>query len=170
MSEHLQNTITRIQARNQVEVEEFRGEYTVFIEPEKIQTFLLELRDQHDFNICMDVTAVDYYPQETPRFHVIYQLYSMPHNVRLQVRTRIDGNKPRLDTVQGIYPSANWKEREVYDLFGIHFTGHPDLRRMMMPEDWVGHPLRKDYPLGYEEVQFSFNFDEIMINKPHPKD
>ncbi len=170
MSDHLQNTITKIQERHPIEVEEFRGEFTVYIDPEKIQPLLLELRDQFMFNTCMDVTAVDYYPQETPRFHVIYQLYSMPHNVRLQVRTRINGNAPRLDSVQGIYPGANWKEREVYDLFGIHFIGHPDLRRMLMPMDWVGHPLRKDYPLGYEEVQFSFNFDEIMINKPHPKD
>jgi NADH-quinone oxidoreductase subunit C len=94
----------------------------------------------------------------------------MPHNVRLQVRTKLDGNTPKLDSVQGIFPVTNWKEREVYDLFGIHFTGHPDLRRIVMPEDWVGHPLRKDYPLGYEEVQFTFNFDEIMIRKPQPKD
>jgi NADH-quinone oxidoreductase subunit C len=170
MSEHLQNTLTSMQSRHDVQVEEFRGEFTLFIKPENIQKILLELRDQYDFNVCMDVTAVDYYPQETPRFHVIYQLYSMPNNIRLQVRTRLNGNSPKLDSVQHIYSSANWKEREVYDLFGIRFTGHPDLRRMVMPEDWVGHPLRKDYPLGYEEVQFSFNYDEIMINKPHPKD
>lgn len=170
MSEHLEKTISTLQSRHQIEVEEFRGEYTVFVQAENIQIVMLELRDQFDFNMCMDVTAVDYYPQEAPRFHVVYQLYSMPRNERLQVRVRLDGNNPKLDSVQGIFPSANWKEREVYDLFGINFTGHPDLRRMMMPEDWVGHPLRKDYPLGYEEVQFSFNFDEIMINKPHPKD
>ena len=170
MSEHLTNTIAALQERHQLPIEEFRGEFTVFVEPENIQTLLLELRDQYEFNICFDVTAVDYYPKETPRFHVIYQLYSMPHNVRLQVRTKLDGNTPKLDSVQGIFPVTNWKEREVYDLFGIHFTGHPDLRRIVMPEDWVGHPLRKDYPLGYEEVQFTFNFDEIMIHKPQPKD
>jgi NADH-quinone oxidoreductase subunit C len=170
MSEHLQNTLTSMQSRHDVQVEEFRGEFALYVNPENIQVILLELRDKYDFNVCMDVTAVDYYPQETPRFHVIYQLYSMPNNIRLQVRTRLDGNSPKLDSVQHIYSSANWKEREVYDLFGIRFTGHPDLRRMVMPEDWVGHPLRKDYPLGYEEVQFTFNYDEIMINKPHPKD
>ncbi|MDO9088248.1 MAG: NADH-quinone oxidoreductase subunit C [Anaerolineaceae bacterium] len=170
MSEHLQNTLTSMQSRHEVLVEEFRGEFTLFVKPENIQMILLELRDQFSFNVCMDVTAVDYYPQETPRFHVIYQMYSMPNNIRLQVRTRLDGNSPRIDSVQHIFASANWKEREVFDLFGIHFTGHPDLRRMVMPQDWVGHPLRKDYPLGYEEVQFTFNFDEIMINKPHPKD
>jgi NADH-quinone oxidoreductase subunit C len=170
MSDHLQNTLVSIQSQHDVQVEEFRGEFTLFVKPENIQTLMLELRDQFSFNVCMDVTAVDYYPQETPRFHVIYQLYSMPNNIRLQVRTRLDGNSPRIDSVQHIFASANWKEREVFDLFGIHFTGHPDLRRMVMPQDWVGHPLRKDYPLGYEEVQFTFNYDEIMINKPHPKD
>lgn len=170
MSEHLTQTITAIQERHKLAVKEFRGEFTLFVEPENILPLMLELRDQFEFNMCMDVTAVDYYPQEQPRFHVVYQLYSMPHNARVQVRTKLNGNAPTLDSVQGIYAGANWKEREVYDLFGIKFTGHPDLRRMVMPEDWVGHPLRKDYPLGYEEVQFTFNFDEIMINKPHPKD
>jgi NADH-quinone oxidoreductase subunit C len=170
MSEHLQNTIISLQSRHNLTIEEFRDEYSVFVEPEQIQTILLEIRDLHEFNICMDVTAVDYHPEETPRFHVIYQLYSMTHNDRLQVRIKLNGNSPKVDSIHGIYPVANWKEREVYDLFGIRFTGHPDLRRMVMPEDWVGHPLRKDYPLGYEEVQFTFNFDEIMINKPHPKD
>lgn len=170
MSEHLQNTLVSIQSQHDVQVEEFRGEFTLYVKPENIQTLMLELRDQFSFNVCMDVTAVDYYPQETPRFHVIYQMYSMLNNIRLQVRTRLDGNSPRIDSVQHIFASANWKEREVFDLFGIHFNGHPDLRRMVMPQDWVGHPLRKDYPLGYEEVQFTFNYDEIMINKPHPKD
>ena len=170
MSDHLQNTLVSIQSQHDVQVEEFRGEFTLFVKPENIQTLMLELRDQFSFNVCMDVTAVDYYPQETPRFHVIYQMYSMLNNIRLQVRTRLDGNSPKIDSIQHIFASANWKEREVFDLFGIHFTGHPDLRRMVMPQDWVGHPLRKDYPLGYEEVQFTFNYDEIMVNKPHPKD
>jgi len=170
MSEHLSKTITAMKERHKLEVEEFRGEITVYVDPANIQPILLELRDQFEFNMCMDVTAVDYHPQETPRFHVIYQLYSMTQNVMLQVRTKLNGNAPKLDSVQGIFSGSNWKEREVYDLFGIKFIGHPDLRRMVMPEDWVGHPLRKDYPLGYEEVQFTFNFDEIMINKPQPKD
>jgi NADH-quinone oxidoreductase subunit C len=94
----------------------------------------------------------------------------MPHNVRLQLRVPLNGNLPSLDSVEKVFAIANWKEREVYDLFGITFNNHSDPRRIMMPEDWVGHPLRKDYPLGYEEVQFTFNFDEIMANKPHPKD
>lgn len=170
MSDHLQNTITALQQLYQVQAEEFRGEFTLFVEPEDVHAIMTALRDHFEFTMCMDVTAVDYYPNESPRFHVIYQLYSLPQNDRLQLRTRLNGNHPQLDSVQDIFAGANWREREVYDLFGIEFLGHPDLRRMMMPEDWVGHPLRKDYPLGYEEVQFSFNFDDIMVNKPKPKD
>jgi NADH-quinone oxidoreductase subunit C len=71
-----------------------------------------------------------------------------------------------LSTLESIYPGANWYEREVFDLFGIKFDNHSDLRRIIMPADWQGHPLRKDYPLGYEEVQFTFNFDEISLRKP----
>ena len=70
----------------------------------------------------------------------------------------------------GLFPAANWPEREIYDLFGVVFTGHPDLRRLLMPDGWDGHPLRKDYPLGYETVQFSFNFDEVDKHKPYARE
>jgi NADH-quinone oxidoreductase subunit C len=170
MNETIQSAVTGIEKRFDARVEEFRDETTIFVAPEVIIPVLTALRDEYEFNVMMDATAVDYYPQETPRFHVIYQMYSMPNNVRLQVRVQLNGNAPKLDSVESVFPVANWKEREIYDLFGIQFTGHPDLRRVVMPEDWTGHPLRKDYPLGYEEVQFTFNFDDIMINKPHPKD
>jgi NADH-quinone oxidoreductase subunit C len=170
MNETIQSAVAGLQKKFNGQVEEFRGEITVTVAPEMIIPVLTTLRDEFEFNMMMDATAVDYYPQETPRFHVIYQMYSMPDNVRLQVRVHLNGNAPKLDSVHTVFPVANWKEREIYDLFGIQFTGHPDLRRVIMPEDWTGHPLRKDYPLGYEEVQFTFNFDDIMVNKPHPKD
>jgi NADH-quinone oxidoreductase subunit C len=81
----------------------------------------------------------------------------------------LQGNAPSVRTVETIYPGANWYEREVYDLFGVKFEGHSDLRRIVLPYEWEGHPLRKDYPLGYEEVQFTFNADEIRVRKPQPK-
>ncbi len=99
-------------------------------------------------------TAVDYWPQTTPRFHVIYQLYSTKNNIQLRIRVHLDGNAPSLPTIEGVYPNANWHEREIWDMFGIRFEGHSDPRRILMSADWAGHPLRKDYPLGYEEVQF----------------
>ena len=180
MSEQTLSAVNAIHERFAALVEEFRGEYSLIITPENIILALTALRDEFEYNMLMDVTAVDYYPledypledypREAPRFHVIYQLYSMAHNDRIQLRVPLQGNAPALDSVEKIFPSANWKEREVFDLFGINFNNHPDLRRIMMPQDWVGHPLRKDYPLGYEEVQFTFNFDEIMANKPQPKD
>jgi NADH-quinone oxidoreductase subunit C len=119
--------------------------------------------------MLVDVTAVDYWPQEEPRFHVVYQLYSMRNNLLLRLRVPLNGSLPHVRTVEGIYPSANWFEREVWDLFGIRFDNHSDPRRIIMPADWDGHPLRKDYPLGYEEVQFSFNQDQVSQHKPSPK-
>ena len=82
----------------------------------------------------------------------------------------VAGDSPAVPTITGLWPGANWHEREIWDMFGIRFAGHSDLRRILMPQDWVGHPLRKDYPLGYEEVQFSFNYDEIDQRKPYAKE
>ena len=97
---------------------------------------------------------------------MVYIFYSTSHKTYLTVRAGLDGESPSIRTLEKVYPSANWREREVYDLFGIHFEGHSDLRRLLLPPDWKGHPLRKDYPLGYEEVQFTFNFKEIDVRKP----
>ena len=149
---------------------EFRGEVTLLVQPEHIVEACQALRDEFGFNMLINETAVDYWPQDDPRFHVVYHLYSMNDRVILGLRVPLAGNAPHVRTVEGVYPAANWHERELWDMFGIRFDGHSDLRRILMPHDWEGHPLRKDYPLGYEEVQFTFNFDEISLRKPHPKE
>jgi NADH-quinone oxidoreductase subunit C len=90
----------------------------------------------------------------------------MLYKRRLRVKVYVSEDHPALPSVIGVWPAANWLEREINDLMGIQFDGHPDLRRLMMPDDWNGHPHRRDYPLGYETVMFSFNVEEIMKHKP----
>jgi len=92
------------------------------------------------------VTCVDLYPME-PRFEVVYQLHSLERNERVRLKCKLSGTDPAIDSVMGVWRSANWYEREVFDMFGVVFRGHPDLKRILMPEDWTGHPLRKDYPI-----------------------
>jgi NADH-quinone oxidoreductase subunit C len=145
---------------------EFRGEVTLLVAPEKIIDVCRVLRDEFAFDMLPVETAVDYFPQTEPRFHVVYIVYSTLTHTYLNLRAPVGGENPEVDTVESIYPNANWREREIWDLFGINFKGHSDLRRIMMPPNWEGHPLRKDYPLGYEEVQFSFNVAEINLQKP----
>ena len=102
-----------------------------------------------DYNFLEDVTAVDWYPSE-PRFQISYSILSFSLKRRVRLVVRLAGDEASLDSIVGVWPSANFYEREVFDLFGVHFGGHPNLRRIMMPEDWQGHPLRKDYPVeGY---------------------
>lgn len=151
--------------------QEFRGEITVMVDGTQIVNICRFCRDEEglEYNFLSDVTGIDYHPQE-PRFAVAYHLYSMIHNRSLRLKVYLPGEDPTVESVTGVYPAANWSEREIYDLLGFTFTGHPDLRRILMPEDWDGHPLRKDYPLGYETVQFSFNFDEVDKYKPYAKE
>lgn len=128
-----------------------RDELSIYIERGHIREVCALLRDERDcpFNFLSDVTCVDWYPSE-PRFEVIYQLLSIPKKERVRLKVRLDGSSPVVESVISVWPAANFFEREVYDLFGVRFTGHPFLRRIQMPEDWEGHPLRKDYPVeGY---------------------
>ena len=104
---------------------------------------------QAGYNFLEDVTAVDWYPSE-PRFQIIYHILSMSLKERLRVVAWLASDDAAMDSITPVWPSANFYEREIFDLFGVHFGGHPNLRRIMMPEDWNGHPLRKDYPVeGY---------------------
>ena len=170
MSEHVLETAKSIQGRFGVESREFRGDVSLVVPPDQIVQVCQTLRDEFGFNLLAGQTAVDYWPAQEPRFHVIYQLYSMPHNVRIGLRVPVNGNAPSLPTVETVFPNANWLEREIWDMFGIRFAGHSDMRRILMPYDWEGHPLRKDYPLGYEEVQYTFNYDEIDGRKHYAKE
>jgi NADH-quinone oxidoreductase subunit C len=149
----------------------FRDQLSLIVAPDKIIAAAKVLRDEFGFQFLADESAVDYWPQEEPRFHVIYVLRTMqlPY-LLLTLRVPLNGSRPHLETLEKVFPNANWFEREIWDLFGIYFDGHSDMRRILMPYDWEGHPLRKDYPLGYEEIEFTFNIDTVEARKPHPKD
>ncbi len=128
-----------------------RDEMTIYVERSAIREACALLRSDTNcpFNYLSDVTCVDWYPSE-PRFEVIYQLLSMPNKERVRLKVRLSGESPTLESITSVWPGANYFEREVFDLFGVRFSGHPYLRRILMPEDWQGHPLRKDYPVeGY---------------------
>jgi len=123
-----------------------RGELTLEIAAGKIASICGFLKYDQKFVRISTVTAVDRYPAE-PRFEVVYHLHSIERNERVRLKCRLRGEDPVIESVTGVWRGANWYEREVFDLFGIKFLGHPDLRRIMMPDDWEGYPLRKDYPI-----------------------
>jgi NADH/F420H2 dehydrogenase subunit C len=130
-----------------VQISYWLGDWTIIVPAAEIQSVARYLRDAPDaaFDSCSDLTASDW-PLRPERFDVIYCLYSTTHRHRVRVKARLAENQP-IATVIPVWPAANWFEREVFDMFGVTFTGHPDLRRILMPEDWQGYPQRKDYPL-----------------------
>jgi NADH-quinone oxidoreductase subunit C len=128
----------------------------IYVAPGSIAAVCQSLRDEHGFNRVSSVTAVDWFPQE-PRFEVVYLVHSTANQTRLRLKARLGGDLARIHTVTSVWPGANWYEREVFDLFGIEFTGHPDLRRIMMPDDWQGHPLRKDFPVHGHKYDYGQN-------------
>ena len=123
------------------------GDATAVVDRERILAVLLLLRDdaQLRFEMLVDVTAVDLLPL-VPRFEVVYHLYSVAKNHRVRIKARVPEESPAIASCNAMYASANWMEREVWDMYGIRFEGHPDLRRLLLYEEFVGHPLRKDYP------------------------
>ncbi|MFZ4628498.1 MAG: NADH-quinone oxidoreductase subunit C [Blastocatellia bacterium] len=139
-------------AETVVEITEALGEVTVVARPEGLVELMTYLRDEPTlrFNYLSDIGGLDLGEFASPRFAVSYQLYSLDHNHRLRVKVFLDEEEPAVPTVCSIWKTANWLEREIYDMFGVTFEGHPDLRRILMPADYEGHPLRKDFPLkGY---------------------
>jgi NADH-quinone oxidoreductase subunit C len=130
------------------EVVEAHGELTVVVSRAQIAEICQVLKDDPDlrFDMLMDMAGVDYLGRE-PRFEVVYHLYSVPHNRRLRLKVRVPEGDLVVPTVSAVWSTANWHEREAFDMLGIHFSDHPDLRRIYMPDDYPGHPLRKDFPI-----------------------
>jgi NADH-quinone oxidoreductase subunit C/D len=149
-----------------VEIGGSRGETVVVVRPADILPICQFLRSDADqaYELCLFVSAVDRLNLGlSPRFEAVYELYSLKHCRRLRLKAPLSGESPVVDSVSSVWPAANWHEREAYDLFGIQFRGHPELRRILLPHDWVGHPLRKDYPIGGEPVQFTVNPDDPAL-------
>lgn len=145
-----------------LETSEFRGEYTVVLPKERLVEISLFLKDDPElqFIFLSDLTSLDLFDKSPFRFEVNYHLLSHKCRARLRIKTRVkEGEK--VPSVTPVWSTANWHEREVYDLMGIEFENHPDLRRILTADGWTGHPLRKDYPLTYEEPQFSHTKGKI---------
>jgi NADH-quinone oxidoreductase subunit C len=136
----------------------YRGRATLDVAPQSVRDVIAYLRDEDEepWERLMSLHGVDYLPAE-PRLGVHYELLSMERADRLDVRTRVGVDDPRLPTVVDLHPTADFQEREVFDMFGVVFEGHPDMRRILMPEDYEGYPQRRDFPMGGEPVIYTFN-------------
>lgn len=135
------------------EASSYLGQNYMVVDPSIVQDVLLLLRDDEQFDYCVDVTAVHYPERKGQEFDVVYVLYSFPRNQRMRVKTIIaDGQA--VPSAVSIWPAANWLERECFDMFGIRFEGHPDLKRILLPDDWKGHPLRKDYGIIQQDTEW----------------
>lgn len=130
-----------------LEVIEFRGETTVVVKKDDIVAICASLKADEGFNFLTDLCGVDYLGKKSDRFMVVYNVYNISTHERLRLKVSVSESEPTVDTVSSVWGTANWHERECWDLMGISFNQHPDLRRILMPADWVGHPLRKDYPV-----------------------
>ncbi len=138
------------------EVIEFHGETTIVVPRELLRAAAEHCRSNLQFNYLSDATSLDRFPIE-PRFELNYHLVSIPNRTKIRLRTRVSGADPVVDSLVPVWPGAGWLEREIFDLMGIRFNGHPDLRRILLPQDWEGHPLRRDYPTeGFRDVPATF--------------
>jgi NADH-quinone oxidoreductase subunit C len=139
----------------------FRGDLNVVLQPQDIPEICRFLKTDPDlkYNFLSCITAADYLGLREKRFEVVYMLFSIPNHFRVTLKARINENE-EIPTLTSLWSTANWQEREVYDMFGLRFSGHPNLKRILMDDDWVGYPQRKDFPLTYEVPNFSYNKDE----------
>ncbi|MEI6914536.1 MAG: NADH-quinone oxidoreductase subunit C, partial [Armatimonadota bacterium] len=136
------------------------GEGSIVVQPARIKEFSQWLRDDLRYDFYSEVLATDFMFQ-SPRFDLTYTVWSTTKKDHVHYKAQLNEQNPQIDTISEVYPGANWHEREIFDLFGVDFVGHPDQRRILMPDYWNGYPLRKDYPVGGEEVQFSENFGDV---------
>ena len=138
----------------------------LYVQPEDLIPVLRTLRDHSDlrFELLSEMTAADYWPRE-PRFELIYILVSIEHRLRLRLKARLPGEDPHVATASVLWPAANWLEREIWDMFGIAFDGHPDPRRLLMPEDWEGYPARKDYPVQIQMKPVSSSATQVTVEE-----
>jgi len=135
-----------------IEASRYLGQRYVIVDISILQEILVRMRDAEGFDYCVDITAV-HYPKREQQFDVVYVLYSFPHNERIRVKTRIKEGE-HVPSAVPIWETANWLEREAYDMFGIVFDGHPGLKRILLPDDWKGHPLRKDYDILQQDREW----------------
>ncbi|HEY6126918.1 MAG TPA: NADH-quinone oxidoreductase subunit C [Candidatus Acidoferrum sp.] len=143
-------------AKSVSEVIEFRGETTLVVPRELLRATAEYCRSNLQFNFLSDATSLDRFPTE-PRFELNYHLVSIPKKAKIRLRTRVSGADPVVDSLVPVWPGAGWLEREIFDLMGIRFNGHPDLRRILLPADWEGYPLRRDFPTeGYRDIPATF--------------
>ena len=141
-----------------LEVLEFRGETTVVLPRELLLDAAAVCKSNAElrFNLLTDATCVDRFPME-PRFELNYHLVSIPRRDKVRLKVKLSGSDPVVDSLVPVWPGANWLEREIFDLMGIRFTGHPDLRRILLPDDWEGHSLRRDFPVtGFRDVPSTY--------------
>lgn len=150
---------------------EFRGQLSIAVKRESIVEVVRWLRDDPElsYNFLENLCGVDYLGRD-PRFEVVYHLLSHRSHHRVCLKVGVPEQDPTLPTLTTLWPAANWQEREAFDMFGLIFSGHPGLQRILMPDDWEGYPQRKDVPLGYEEIAFTFNQDEIYAHKPFARE
>jgi NADH-quinone oxidoreductase subunit C len=134
-----------------------RNEVTVTVERDRLVDALRALRDKDGFGFLADISCSDW-PGREPRVWMAYHLYSIEERLRVRVKVGLPGDDLQVPTATALYPAADWQEREVFDFFGVRFEGHPDLRRILMPDDWEGYPLRKDHPLGGVPTQYKGAF------------
>ena len=154
MTEKLHGYVEKLKTKNEgwvIDVTDAHGEVTAFIPREAIVDVCKFLKSKHGFDMLADLCGADRGPEEDPRFEVNYHLFGTKHHDRLRLKVLVSEDDAHVPTVSTLWHTANWHERETYDLFGVKFDGHPDLRRILLPSDFDGHALRKDYPLrGYE--------------------